>query len=182
MKSFKSLLTLAMAMAISSTTFAESTLPTTMLKDTAKQTLDAGKQAVGNAENSAKAMAAADKMNSAKDAAKSQVKEVKQAVGNSEKSAKSAVTDKMMETKEKATKAKEQLKTTKESAKKAGKVNINTADAKTLQSLNGIGEAKAQAIIDYRNKNGKIKDIKELSNVSGIGEATLEKLKGAISF
>lgn len=210
MKSFKSFLALTMAMAVSSTVLAESSLPTTMLKDSAKQTLDAGKQAVENAQSSAQSMAT-DKMPAAKEMAKTQAADAKQAVMNQQDSAKAAVneqmnaaktkatqaqqavkksenlakstaTDAMSQGKEKAATAKDQLKAGKEAMKKAGKVNINTADAKTLQSLSGIGEAKAQAIIDYRNKNGKIKNIKELSNVSGIGEATLEKLKGGISF
>jgi len=50
------------------------------------------------------------------------------------------------------------------------KVNINTADAATLQSLNGIGPATAQKIIDYRKASGGFKSIEELKNVSGIGE------------
>ena len=58
----------------------------------------------------------------------------------------------------------------------AGSVNINTADAETLTSqLNGIGEAKAMAIIEYREKNGPFKSVDEISMVKGIGEATLEK-------
>lgn len=62
------------------------------------------------------------------------------------------------------------------------KVNVNKADITALQALNGIGEVKAKAIIDYRNKNGKIKNINELAKVSGIGESTIEKLKGLVSF
>lgn len=62
------------------------------------------------------------------------------------------------------------------------KVNVNTADLITLQTLNGIGEVKAKAIIEYRNQHGKFKHIDDLLNVPGIGEATLEKLKGLMSF
>ncbi|VEI48204.1 DNA uptake protein and related DNA-binding protein [Actinobacillus equuli] len=56
------------------------------------------------------------------------------------------------------------------------------ADAKTLQTISGIGEVKAQAIIDYRNKVGKIKNAAELSNISGIGEATIQKVVPYLSF
>ena len=60
---------------------------------------------------------------------------------------------------------------------------INPApDAETLQKLSGIGEKKAQAIIDYRNKVGKIKNAAELSNIDGIGEATIEKITPFLSF
>ena len=62
------------------------------------------------------------------------------------------------------------------------KVNINKADAETLQKLSGIGEKKAQAIIDYRNKVGKIKSAAELSNIDGIGEATIEKNYAILKF
>jgi competence protein ComEA len=60
-------------------------------------------------------------------------------------------------------------------------VNINTADAKTIaDSLSGIGLKKAQAIIDYRTKNGAFKSIEDLSQVSGIGVKTIEKNKADI--
>lgn len=59
------------------------------------------------------------------------------------------------------------------STKMTAKVNLNKADAAQLQTLNGIGEAKAKAIIEYRNKNGKFTDIKQLTQVSGIGEKLL---------
>ncbi|UJF23297.1 ComEA family DNA-binding protein [Shewanella sp. OMA3-2] len=59
------------------------------------------------------------------------------------------------------------------SASMTAKVNLNKADAAQLQTLNGIGEAKAKAIIEYRNKNGKFTDIKQLTQVSGIGEKLL---------
>ncbi|MDO4177088.1 MAG: helix-hairpin-helix domain-containing protein [Bacillota bacterium] len=61
-----------------------------------------------------------------------------------------------------------------------GMVNINSADSSTLQTLNGIGPATAEKIIDYRTRNGRFKSIDELKNVSGIGDKTFEKLKDYI--
>lgn len=61
-----------------------------------------------------------------------------------------------------------------------GKVNINTADLTTLQTLSGVGPATAQKIIDYRTANGKFKSIDDLKKVSGIGEKTFEKFKDKI--
>ena len=58
----------------------------------------------------------------------------------------------------------------------AGPVNINTADAKTLaRELDGIGPAKAQAIVDYRQKNGTFKTANDLLKVEGIGAKVLEQ-------
>ena len=56
-------------------------------------------------------------------------------------------------------------------------VNINTATQEQLETLNGIGPAKAKAIIDYRNKNGSFKNVEELDKVPGIGQGVLSKIK-----
>lgn len=57
----------------------------------------------------------------------------------------------------------------------AGSVNVNTADAETLaKELDGIGPAKAQAIIDYRSKNGSFSSAEDLLAVKGIGDKLLE--------
>lgn len=55
-------------------------------------------------------------------------------------------------------------------------VNINTADAATLsKGLNGVGPAKALAIIEYREANGPFKSVEQLAMVRGIGLKTVEK-------
>ena len=60
-------------------------------------------------------------------------------------------------------------------------VNINTCSKEELMSINGIGEAKAKAIIDYREKNGNFNTIEDIRNVSGIGDALFEKIKAYIT-
>ena len=60
------------------------------------------------------------------------------------------------------------------------KVDLNSADETALTTLPGIGAAKAQAIIAYREENGTFKTIEELKNISGIGDKTFEKLKDSI--
>ncbi|NLZ78832.1 MAG: helix-hairpin-helix domain-containing protein [Gammaproteobacteria bacterium] len=55
-------------------------------------------------------------------------------------------------------------------------VNINTADVETLaRELNGIGTAKARAIVEYREAHGEFAHVDELLEVKGIGLAILEK-------
>lgn len=61
------------------------------------------------------------------------------------------------------------------------KININVADVAELTLLPGIGEKKAQAIIDYREENGSYQTIEDLMNVSGIGQKTFDKLSSMIS-
>lgn len=58
-----------------------------------------------------------------------------------------------------------------------GKININTATAKQFALLPGIGKKTAQAIADYRTKNGNFKTVEDLLQVKGIGKKTLEKIK-----
>ncbi len=57
------------------------------------------------------------------------------------------------------------------------KIDINTADAKTLTSVKGIGVKRAKSIVDYRDKNGAFQNVEELINIKGIGKKSLEKLK-----
>ena len=56
----------------------------------------------------------------------------------------------------------------------AAGVNINSADVAALQQLNGVGPAKAQAIVDYRDANGPFASVDDLSSVTGIGPRTVE--------
>ncbi len=66
-----------------------------------------------------------------------------------------------------------------EQTKKA--IDINTADKALLTELPGIGPVTADAIIQYRETNGKFKTIDELTNVKGIGDKTLAKIKPYLS-
>lgn len=64
----------------------------------------------------------------------------------------------------------------------AGVINLNTADAETLNRvLTGIGAAKARAIVEYRDAHGPFTSVDELLEVKGIGAATLEKNRGKLS-
>ena len=61
-------------------------------------------------------------------------------------------------------------------------VNINAADMETLaRELNGVGSAKARAIVEYREANGAFASIDELLEVKGIGMAILEKNRNKLS-
>ena len=67
-----------------------------------------------------------------------------------------------------------------ETAIVSGKININTADAKTLTELDGIGESLAQRIIDYRSKHGKFETVEQIMKVSGIGKKRFDLIKDYI--
>ncbi|UDF15203.1 helix-hairpin-helix domain-containing protein [Bacillus pumilus] len=60
-------------------------------------------------------------------------------------------------------------------------VNVNQADAAELQTINGIGPAKAEAIITYREEHGEFQQIEDLRNISGFGEKTIERLKNELT-
>jgi competence protein ComEA len=62
-----------------------------------------------------------------------------------------------------------------------GKVNINTADLKTLESLPGIGPVMAQRILDYRQAHGLFAKIEDVMEVSGIGPSTFENMRELIT-
>lgn len=61
-----------------------------------------------------------------------------------------------------------------------GKVNLNTATLAELMTLSGIGESKAQSILDYRNKNGAFSSVEEIMNVDGIKEGLYNRIKDSI--
>lgn len=63
----------------------------------------------------------------------------------------------------------------------AGTININTADKATLTSIKGVGEKRAEAIIDYRKKNGPFKTVDELTSVSGVGQSTVDTNRDILS-
>lgn len=62
-------------------------------------------------------------------------------------------------------------------AMEARLVNVNTASAADFAAVKGIGEVKAQAIVEYRAKNGPFKSVDDLVQVKGIGEKLLAKLR-----
>ena len=63
----------------------------------------------------------------------------------------------------------------------SNKVNINTAGVTELITLSGIGESRANDIIEYRTQNGNFKSIEDIKNVSGIGDSLFEKIKENIN-
>lgn len=60
-------------------------------------------------------------------------------------------------------------------------ININTASKEELMTLSGVGESKANSIIEYREQKGLFESINDITNVSGIGEAMYEKIKDHIT-
>jgi competence protein ComEA len=65
----------------------------------------------------------------------------------------------------------------------AGPVNVNTADARTLaRELQGIGIAKAEAIIAHREKNGPFKSADDLVKVKGVGKKLVDQNKANLRF
>ncbi|KTF16212.1 ComEA family DNA-binding protein [Pseudoalteromonas sp. H105] len=66
------------------------------------------------------------------------------------------------------------------SMNKAEVININKANIDQLITLPGIGKSKAQAIVDFRDKQGAFKSVAELAQVKGIGDKLLAKLEGKV--
>ena len=69
---------------------------------------------------------------------------------------------------------------TRNEATKEGKVNINTATVEELKTLKGVGEKKAEAIIEYRKKNGSFQTKEDLMKVRGIGKKLFESFQEMI--
>ena len=67
------------------------------------------------------------------------------------------------------------------SAKKGSPVNINTADAVTIaDSLKGIGKKRAEAVVEYRTKNGPFKTVQDIKNVKGLSQRVIDMNSGKI--
>jgi competence protein ComEA len=66
-------------------------------------------------------------------------------------------------------------------AAEGGQININTASAAELATIKGIGPAKAQSIIDYREQNGSFKAVDDLKLVRGIGDKMLDQLRPQVT-
>jgi competence protein ComEA len=66
-------------------------------------------------------------------------------------------------------------------AASGGLVNVNTASAEELETLPGIGEVTAQAIIDHRTENGPFTSVDQLLDVTGIGDVTLENIRDLVT-
>ena len=180
MKPLKALLAFAVAMTATSS-FAETANPLATFKQEAKTAinneLSSEKKAVTQTETSA-ATDMSKMKNAVVEKAKSEVKAVK----NDAKTARETLNSVKTEGTEKVDAAKSAMKNAVAKAEKVAKININKADAATLQKLSGIGEAKAKAIVEYRNKVGKIKNAAELSKISGIGDSTIEKISPYLTF
>lgn len=66
-------------------------------------------------------------------------------------------------------------------AGETGKIDLNSAGLSQLMTLPGIGETKAQSIIDYRERNGKFKSIEDVMKVDGIKDGLFQKIKDSIT-
>ena len=62
-----------------------------------------------------------------------------------------------------------------------GRININTARKEELMTLSGVGESKAEAIIRYREEQGRFEQIQDIMNIEGIKEGVFDKIKDKIS-
>lgn len=60
-------------------------------------------------------------------------------------------------------------------------VDLNTATQQQLEAINGLGPAKAKAIVDYRSKSGPFKSVDDIKKVPGIKEGVFKQIKAEIS-
>ncbi|OOF48400.1 competence protein ComEA [Rodentibacter genomosp. 1] len=182
MKSLKSLLSLtALALVVSGSAFANENAVTSFKKEAVtninsisqNQKESMVEKAVSTKEQTK------DLVKSAKESTKEKFDSTKEKVKSVKASNSSSMKEK---TTEKLNSIKDKAKEEKDKVVSSAKININKADAETLQKLSGIGEKKAQAIIDYRNQVGKIKNVTELSKINGLGETTIEKISPYLTF
>lgn len=61
------------------------------------------------------------------------------------------------------------------------KVNLNTASKEDLTKIDGVGDKKADKILEYRNQHGGFKSPEDLKNISGFGDKTVEKMKDRVA-
>ena len=66
-------------------------------------------------------------------------------------------------------------------SKKGSKININKASKEELMTLPGVGESKAESIIQYRKEQGTFKKTEDIMEISGIKEGLYEKIKDLIT-
>jgi len=79
------------------------------------------------------------------------------------------------------TKQAQKEETVEAQAQADGKIDLNTATVAQLMTLNGIGEAKAAAIVEYREANGWFRSVEDIKNVSGIGDGVFENIREDIT-
>ncbi|OZS44793.1 ComEA family DNA-binding protein [Photobacterium sanguinicancri] len=102
---------------------------------------------------------------------------------NIDKKAESAKSDLSKADKSKSDKVKAATASSVTTKKALKAVNVNSASAKQLaESLPGVGDKKAQAIIDYRKKNGKFKSAADLEKVPGLGQKSVAGMKKYLKF
>ena len=75
----------------------------------------------------------------------------------------------------------EEVAVEKKNTNEVQKININKASKEELKQLSGVGDSVAQAIIDYRQKNGKFNTIEDIKKVPGIGESKYSNIEKMIS-
>ncbi|WP_373100366.1 MULTISPECIES: ComEA family DNA-binding protein [Pasteurellaceae] len=171
MKLLKSVLALSVALAVSAVSFAAEN-PMQSAQDSAKKTAQTMKQE------------SLGEMQSAKRNMQDKAAAVKEKTGTmkteSVEKVRSNAVDKTTHVKKVVTEHGSAVK--KETVTVKRKININKADSATLQKLSGIGEEKAKAIIEYRNKAGKIKSAADLSKVPGIGRKTAEQIAPHLTY
>lgn len=68
-----------------------------------------------------------------------------------------------------------------QAAPPARTINLNTASASELEELPGVGESRAKAIVEAREKRGGFKSVDELEEVKGIGKAAVDKLRPLVT-